>query len=174
MYSFWHNGEKSLKTLLSGSRFRYSAKFNRFFLVTQQTCSPSFVQIHPYRWDIVLSIVFGTMATNHLKNLSIRIWIRIFTKIESIIRCYTHNMSTKFCPIPSITFWDIMLYVIFGPITQWCKNHEKKFSYPGPYSDLHQNLINSSLSHTQPVYQIWPNHQQPYQKSRYLVHRWAN
>ena len=37
-------------------------------------------------------------------NNQIRIWIRIFTKIESICPCPTPNMSTKFHPNPYTTF----------------------------------------------------------------------
>ena len=40
------------------------------------------------------------------KNYIIRIWI--FTKISSIRPCLTPNRPTKFCPNPSITFWDIL------------------------------------------------------------------
>ena len=55
---------------------------------------------------------------NQLKkfnNSRIQIPIRIFTKIESILRCYTPNMSTKFRPDPSSTFWDIVLYIGVAP-----------------------------------------------------------
>ena len=40
-----------------------------------------------------------------------RIQIRIVTKIESIRLCDTPNVSTKFRPNPSTTFWDSMLYI---------------------------------------------------------------
>ena len=50
------------------------------------------------------------MVKNHLKNSQIRIGIQIFTKIESIRRGHTPNLSTKFHPNPSTTFWD-MLYI---------------------------------------------------------------
>ena len=52
-------------------------------------------------------------------NHQIRIRIRIFTNIEAILPCHTPNMSTKFPPIPETTFWDIVLHIIFGPISQW-------------------------------------------------------
>ena len=73
-------------------------------------------------WDIVLYIVLSpniSMVMNHLKNSRSRIWIRIFTKIETILPCHTPNLSTKFCSNPSTTFWDIVLYIVFGPISQW-------------------------------------------------------
>ena len=55
------------------------------------------------------------MVKNRIKKNS-RIWIRIriFNKIESILPGHTHNLSTKFRPNASITFWDIMLYIVFG------------------------------------------------------------
>ena len=43
----------------------------------------------------------------------------------------------------------------------------KKFSYPDP--DLHQNLTNSSLSHTQPAHQI--SFESVYNSLRYPAHR---
>ena len=49
------------------------------------------------------------MVKNHLKNSAIWVRIYIFTKIESIWPSQTYNLSTKFCPKPSITFWDILL-----------------------------------------------------------------
>ena len=53
-----------------------------------------------------------------------------------------------------INFWNIMWYVVFGPISQWWRITFKiqYFSYPD--LDLHQNRINLSLSHTQPVHQV--------------------
>ena len=44
---------------------------------------------------------------------------RYSIKIETILPCYTPNMSTKFHLNPSTTFWDIVLSIIFGPISQW-------------------------------------------------------
>ena len=47
--------------------------------------------------------------------------------------------------------------IIFDPHLSMVKNHleiMKKFSYPVPDPDLHQNLINSSLSNSQRVYQV--------------------
>ena len=71
-------------------------------------------------WDIVLYISLArSMVRNHLKNYQIWIRIRIFTKIESFLSCHKPNMSTKFRPNPSTTFWDIVLYILFGPISQW-------------------------------------------------------
>ena len=64
------------------------------------------------------------MVKNHFKNYQIR--IRILTKIGSILPSNTPNMSTKFRPNPFTTFWDILLYIVFGPISQMVKNHLKK------------------------------------------------
>ena len=47
-----------------------------------------------------------SMVKNHWKHY--QIWIRIFTKIESILPCHTPSMSTKFHPDPCTTFWDIL------------------------------------------------------------------
>ena len=58
------------------------------------------------------------MLKNHLKKLN-NYRIRIFTKIKSICPYDTPNLSTKFHPNPSTTFWDIVLYIVFGPISQW-------------------------------------------------------
>ena len=73
-------------------------------------------------WDIMLYIVFEPsllMVKIHLKDSSSRIRIRIFNKMESVLPCHTPNVSTKFHPNLSTTFWDIVLYIIFGPISQW-------------------------------------------------------
>ena len=62
--------------------------------------------------------------------------------------------------IGSNTFlkYAIQYNIIFGPISQrWRITLKiKQFSYPDPDpdSDLHQNRINSSLRHTQPVHQV--------------------
>ena len=69
-------------------------------------------------------IVFGTTLNGEesLKKLNssrVQIRIRIFTKIESNRPCHTPNLSTKFRPNPFQTFWDIVLYIVFGPISQW-------------------------------------------------------
>ena len=95
------------------------------------------------------------MVKNHLKkkNSRIQIQIQIFTKIESIRPCHTHNLSTKFHPNPSKTFWDIVLYISLAKSLNG-EESLKKLSDPDPDSDLHQNWINSSLSHTQHVYQV--------------------
>ena len=52
-----------------------------------------------------------SMVKNHLKIWNSRIQIRIFTKIEWIRRGHTPNLSTKFHPNASTTFWDIVLYI---------------------------------------------------------------
>ena len=70
-------------------------------------------------WNFMLYIVLALSLDGEeplLKNCWIR--IRIFTKIELIPPCYTPNLPTKFRLNPSTTFWDILLYVIFGPLSQ--------------------------------------------------------
>ena len=82
--------------------------------VTHPTCPPSFIRIRPQLFEISCYISVSpclSMVKNHFKNYQIRIRIQIFTKIESIIPCYTPNMSTKYLPNPSTTFWDIVLYI---------------------------------------------------------------
>jgi len=72
-------------------------------------------------WNIMLYVVFErdlSMVKNHFKNSRSQIWIQTFTKIESIRRGHTPKMS-KFHLNPSTTFWDIVLYIIFGPVSQW-------------------------------------------------------
>jgi len=59
---------------------------------------------------------------NHLKNY----WIRIFTKVESILPCYIPKLPTKFHLNPSTTFWDILLYVVFGHISLPMVNNHLK------------------------------------------------
>jgi len=51
----------------------------------------------------------------------------------------SHNAST--------TFWNIVLSIGFGPISQWWRESLEKFSYPD--ADLHQNQINLSSSYSQ-------------------------
>ena len=41
------------------------------------------------------------------------------TTIQSIGPCHTPNLSAKFHPNPSTMSWDIMLYILFAPISQW-------------------------------------------------------
>ena len=57
------------------------------------------------------------MVKYHFKNSSIR--IRIFIKIQSILPCHTPNLSIKFRPNPSTTYWDTVLYIVFGTFSQW-------------------------------------------------------
>ena len=65
-------------------------------------------------WNIMLRFVFGPIsqwwriALKKKKFNCIRIWIWIFTKIESVWPCYTPNLSTKFHLNLSIIFWDIL------------------------------------------------------------------
>ena len=86
------------------------------------------------------------MVKNHIK----KSWIQIFTKVKSILPCYIPDLPTKFRRNPSTT-WDIALYVVFGSVSQLWRI-TKKISNPD--SDLHQNLIISSLSHTQALDKI--------------------
>ena len=64
-------------------------------------------------WKFMEYIVFGPISqwwriTSKLNNPRIQMRIRIFTKIESIRPSDTPNLSTKFHPDPSTTFWDIL------------------------------------------------------------------
>ena len=72
-------------------------------------------------WDVVLYIGLARSLKGEksLKISSRRIRIRIFTRIESVRHGHTPNLSTKFCLNQSATFWDIMLCIVFGPISQW-------------------------------------------------------
>ena len=63
-----------------------------------------------------------------INNSRIQIWIRIFTKIESICPCDMPNLSTIFRPNPSTTLWDIMLYIGFSLISQWWRINFKSSS----------------------------------------------
>ena len=115
----------TLKILVVGSGSGSSPKSNQFVLVTHPTCPPSFVRIRPQLFEISCYISFlarslnGEESLKKINNSHLQIQIRIFTKIESIRPCYTPNLSTKFHPNPSTTFWDIVLYIVFGPISQW-------------------------------------------------------
>ena len=107
-------------------------------------------------WDIMLHIVFGLISqwwriTKSMKNSRIRMWIRIFTKIESICHGHTPNLSTKFRPNPSTTFWDTMLLSFLAPSLN---DEESLKQLLDPDPDLHQNWINSSSSHTELVHKI--------------------
>ena len=121
-------------------------------MVTHLTCPPRLIRIRPQLFKISCLISFLALSLNgeeslkKLNNSRFQIWIRIFTKIESIIRCHISNKSTKFRPNPSPTFWDIVLYIVFGPISQWWNFTWKKFSCRD--SDIHRNLNSSSLSHS--------------------------
>ena len=69
-----------------------------------------------------------SMVKNHLKKLNnylFQIWIRIFTKMESILPCQTPDVSTEFHPNPSSNFWDIVLYYRFWPFLSMVKNRLK-------------------------------------------------
>ena len=92
-------------------------------LVNDPTHPLSFVIIRPQLFEISCYIVVGpicqwwTITLEFFFNSRIR--IRIFTKIEVIRPYHTSNMSTKFRTNPSTTFWDIVIYIVFGPISQW-------------------------------------------------------
>ena len=107
-------------------------------------------------WNIMLYIVFepslkGEETLEKLKRSPIQIRIQIFTRIERNLPCLIPNRFTKFCPNPSATFWDFMLCIVFGPISQWWRITSKILvSWSG--SDPHQNLNTSSTSHTQHVH----------------------
>ena len=86
------------------------------------------------------------MVKNHLKNSTTRIRIRSFNKIKWIRHGHTLNLSTKFHPNLSPTFWDIVLYISLAPSLNG-EESLKKFESSNPDPDRHQNLISSSLSH---------------------------
>ena len=58
-------------------------------------------------------------------------------------------------PITFLKYHAIQYYIVFNPISQrWRITYKiESFSYPDPDSDLHQNRIISSWSHTQHVHQ---------------------
>ena len=57
----------------------------------------------------------GAESLQKLNKSRIQIRIRIFTKIEAICRGHTPNLSTKFRPNSSTTFWDIVVYINLAP-----------------------------------------------------------
>ena len=68
-----------------------------------------------YIFEISFCISFLAQSLNgeeslkkNNKNSRLQIRIRIFTKIESVGPCHTPNLSAKFHPNPSTTFWDIL------------------------------------------------------------------
>ena len=84
--------------------------------------SNTFLKYHAIQNYIVFGLIFQRWwITLKLNNSRIQIRIRIFTKIESIRPCHTPNLSTKFHPNPSTTFWDVMLWIVFVPISKWWK-----------------------------------------------------
>ena len=58
------------------------------------------------------------MVKNHLKIIRSRSGFGPSPKFNQFF-LITLPMSTKFRSNPSTTFWDIMLYIVFGPISQW-------------------------------------------------------
>ena len=86
-------------------------------LIHKNISGPIFFEISCYR--VLYSFwPFHSMVKNHfykLNNSRIQIQIRNFTKIESIFPCHTPNLSTKFHPNPSTTFWDIVLHIGLAP-----------------------------------------------------------
>ena len=55
-----------------------------------------------------------SINVEEFKKIGIWIQIWIFIKIESIRSHHTFNLSTKFCRNPSVTFWDIVLYIVLA------------------------------------------------------------
>jgi len=66
-----------------------------------------------------------------------RIWIWTWTKIESVCSRHLTNPSTWFCGKMPTTFWNIMLHIVFGPISQWWRIIKKKIlgAIPSPKSN---------------------------------------
>ena len=106
--------------------------------------------------------------------------MRIFSKIETIRPCDTPNLSTKFHPNPSTTFWDIVLYISFA------QSFNGEESLKKIIGSLYQNVISSSLSRTQcvlqassesvpnflrycAIYRFWPR---PSAVKNYLKNSW--
>ena len=76
----------------------------------------TFLKHHATQNHNVFGPINGEESLWKLNNSRIQILIQIFTKIESIRPCHTANRSTKFHPNPSTTCWDIVLYIVYGPI----------------------------------------------------------
>ena len=115
----------------------------------------------------MLCIVFEphlSKVKNHFKNSR----SQIFTKIESICRGHTPNLSTKFHPNPSTTFWDIVLYIVFGHVLSIVKSHSK-YSSSRSGSGSSPKCIQLVLSHTEPAHQI--SSESVHNFLRYPAHR---
>ena len=84
-----------------------------------------------YIIEISCDISFFALSLNGEESLrklnNSRIQIRIFTKIKSICHGHTPNLSTKFHPNPSPTFWDIVLYI------SWAESFNDKESLKKNY-----------------------------------------
>ena len=129
-------------------------------------------------WNIMLLYISflatslnGEQSLSELKKFHIRIWIQIFTTIKSIWPCHTPNLFTKFHQNPSTTFWDIVRYISSA---QSLNGEEslKKLLDPDSNSDLHQNWINSSSSHTQRVHQVSSEYIHNFLRYRALYRFW--
>ena len=111
------------------------------------------LKYHAIQSYIVLALSLnGEDSLGKLNNSRIQIQIRIFTKIESIRPCYTHNVSSKFYPNPSITFWDTVLYIGLANSLngeESLKNFETRIQIR-----IRIFTNNSSVSHTQRVHQV--------------------
>ena len=101
------------------------------------------------------------------------IWIRIKSspKPKLILPRYIPNLSTKFRPNPSTTFWDNLPSVVFGRSLNGEESLGKRL-HPDPDSDHHQNLIILSGSHTQALQQISSGSVN--NLLRYFVHKQTN
>ena len=98
----------------------------------------------------------------------------IFTKIEASLPCHTPNVSTIFRPDPSTTFWDIVLYIVFGPtsISQWWRITFNNSSSRIGIRIFTKNRIGLSLSHTQLIHKISSGSMQNF--LRYPAHKHTN
>ena len=88
-------------------------RINSYLWYTQHIHQISSESVHNFlRYHVIYNFWPNlSMVKNHLKNYQIQIRIRIFTKIESILPCDRHNISTKFHSNQCSTFWDIVLYI---------------------------------------------------------------
>ena len=92
-----------------------STKFCTYCICPQLFEISWYISVWPELW----------MVKNDLKYSRNRIQNRIFTKIKAFFEGHPFTLSTKFHPNPSTTSWDIMLHMVFGPISQWWRITQK-------------------------------------------------
>ena len=99
--------QKSMETLLP---LPPKMKKVVFTPVCLSVCKISQKVVDGSGWNFVDRFVVCQGRTDSIL-VTIQIWI--FTKIESLSRGHTPNVSTKFHLNPSTTLWDIVLYIVF-------------------------------------------------------------